>query len=221
MADKSSRTEVPWAAKHHCSCDHDPLPRREDSLLRSEDPRLPQWRFMRLPECYKGLGAVKANNPDFFITYPVGAITQPPPVEWSKAYCTIEKTEFTGALLRAEADYIVVRPTRRVNEAVQRAANPSIFQWLLAPLIEAWELWKDFRVATEGRREVRRVLAHEAQLDYPRRPDSKLKYYAWFRRDLPGTDRAMIVSWQQVQNPSEFHTEVKAEDRISDMPRKL
>lgn len=48
-----------------------------------------------------------------------------------------------------------------------------------------------------------------------------MKYYAWFRRDLPGTDRAMIVSWQQVLNPLAFDTSVEPENRIQYMKRQL
>ncbi|KAK8004952.1 hypothetical protein PG990_010989 [Apiospora arundinis] len=107
-----------------------------------EDPRLPPWHWMRLPDAYKGLGAVTASSDDHAHAFSVDDILATPTVH-------------TNGVLYEEADYIIVRPTGRVKKVVDCAnearENRGVFHFLKEQLVEVRELWRDFRVATEGR----------------------------------------------------------------------
>ncbi|KAK8078604.1 hypothetical protein PG996_004774 [Apiospora saccharicola] len=204
MAEKSTRADIPWAAKHNCCAEH------------SEDPRPRPWHWVRLPNCYKGLGTVETGDDNHAIT--VKDIIESPPFQWTRAQCRIGKKEPIGSRVEEEADYIIVHPTKRVKEALERAKAASekngLLQSLKAQLFEARELWKDFKVAREGRREIHRHIALQAQPDDQIHPDSKMRYYALFLRSLPTNDKAVVVHWQEVENPWEFQAEAKKKKRL-------
>ncbi|KAK8135159.1 hypothetical protein PG984_007171 [Apiospora sp. TS-2023a] len=204
MADKSSSAGIPWAAKQNCCAEHH----------RSEDPRPRPWHWVRLPSCYKGLGTVETGDDNHAIS--VKDIIDNPPVQWTQAQCRIGKKE--PIFVEEEADYIIVRPTKRVKEALERAKAASekngFLQSLKAQLFEARELWKDFKVAREGRRKIHRHIALQAQPDDQIHPDSKMRYYALFLRNLPTNDKAVVVHLQEVENPWEFQAEAKEKKRL-------
>ncbi|KAK7974411.1 hypothetical protein PG989_016259 [Apiospora arundinis] len=192
-----------------------------------EDPRLPPWHWMRLPDAYKGLGAVTASSHNHAHAFSIDDILATPTVQWGKAHCLIRKDELsTNEVLYEEADYIIVRPTGRVKKAVDRAKearkNRDVFHFLKEQIVEVRELWRDFRVAAEGWREVRRRIAIEGQLDHPRHTDDRMKYYAWFRRAVPDDTKTMIVHHQEVENPWQFCVPLEGANRAAGhMRRKL
>ncbi|KAK8876960.1 hypothetical protein PGQ11_001906 [Apiospora arundinis] len=52
-----------------------------------EDPQLPPWHSMRLPDAYKGLGAVTASSDDHAHALSVDHILATPTVQWGKTHC--------------------------------------------------------------------------------------------------------------------------------------